>query len=246
METRFSIPRPRQHIVSPAEGAFCEGGTGVEVRSVRFRDRVTYTLIRGITDLTPTVAGTGNPISFGLQTEAGTYTVEEQMRRTTSMTGSAIVTITPLPAQPEAITGPSNPCPSTAGFTYEVPEVPGATSYTWSYIAGTITSGQGTRTVASQQGSSDGIITVYASNACGNSTTSTLWRYAVQPQALPQWTSQITIPASGPAKHSRYPAVHLVQVPHGNGLPVHAAGPLRAPEQASPLTLQQEQVQPIM
>ena len=157
-------------------GEFCEGGTGMEVGLSDSETGVTYTLVRGTTDLTPTVDGTGNSITFGLQTVAGTYTVRgTNAGGTTPMTGSAIVTITPLPAQPEPISGPANPCPNTAGNIYEVPAVPGATSYTWSIGSGTITAGQGTRTVTVTSGTSDGNLVVYASNACGNSPTRDRW-----------------------------------------------------------------------
>ena len=168
-------PAPVQYAVT-GDGAYCEGGSGVEVGLSDSESGVVYTLYLGATPLTPTVNGTGNPISFGFQTVAGTYTVSgTNAGGTTPMTGSAVVSISPLPAQPESITGPANPCPNTAGIIYEVPAVPGATSYTWSIGSGTITAGQGTRTITVTSGNSDGNLVVYASNACGNSPTRDRW-----------------------------------------------------------------------
>ena len=108
-------------------GAFCEGGTGVEVGLSDSEIGVTYTLIRGTTDLTPTVAGTGNAITFGLQTETGTYTVRgTNAGGSTNMTGNAIITITPLPAVPVAQAGTGAACNQ---ITANWNAVSGATSY---------------------------------------------------------------------------------------------------------------------
>ncbi len=263
-------PAPVQYSVTGG-GTYCEGDSGVEVGLTDSESGVIYTLYRGATPLTPTVAGTGSPISFGLQTVAGTYTVRgTNAGGETLMTGNAIVIINPLPsvptaqagsgatctqitanwnaatgatsyqldvstsntfatyvtgyqnrdvgnvishnvtglvtgttyyyrvrtvnscgvsgnsgtinyatlsvpAQPGIITGPALPCPSTAGITYEVAAVAGATSYTWSIGSGSITAGQGTRTITVTSGTSDGILVVYASNACGDGPTRDLW-----------------------------------------------------------------------
>ena len=80
-----------------------------------------------------------------------------------------------VPAQPEEITGPSMPCPGTEGLIYEVSEVQGADSYTWSIGSGSITSGQGSRTITVTAGTSDANLVVYASNSCGDGPTRNRW-----------------------------------------------------------------------
>ncbi|MFZ4522051.1 MAG: PKD domain-containing protein [Bacteroidales bacterium] len=83
-------------------GSYCFGGTGVLIGLANSETGVTYQLFRGVTALTPTVAGvTGSPVSFGLFTIEGTYTIKATRVLTgcqSLMTGSATVTILPLPA----------------------------------------------------------------------------------------------------------------------------------------------------
>ncbi len=93
-------------------GSYCEGGSGVAVGLANSETGVTYTLIRGgSVEVLPTVPGTGSAISFGLQTVAGTYTVEGlNTGGTTLMTGSAVVSINPLPAVPASLAGSGADC----------------------------------------------------------------------------------------------------------------------------------------
>ena len=63
-------------------GAYCEGGTGVEVGLSDSETGVTYTLLRGTTDLTPTVTGTGNAITFRTSDRGrNIYSKRNQCRR---------------------------------------------------------------------------------------------------------------------------------------------------------------------
>ncbi len=115
-------------------------------------------------------------LAWNFSSAAGTVTIVNAYVGTTDteITVQASHTVSNLlnpclntPTQPGEITGPAFPCPGTAGLIYEVPEVPGATSYTWSIGSGSITSGQGTRTVTVTAGTSDANLVVYASNSCG-------------------------------------------------------------------------------
>ena len=80
-------------------------------------------------------------------------------------------------AQPAAITGTSPIILPQSGVTYSIPEVQGATSYTWTVpgTLGTIASGQGSTsiTVDFSCGASGGVISVVANNVCGSSTSRT-------------------------------------------------------------------------
>ena len=55
-------------------GAYCSGGDGVAVGLAGSETGVNYTLVYGTTNVT-TLAGTGSALDFGLQTQAGTYSV---------------------------------------------------------------------------------------------------------------------------------------------------------------------------
>lgn len=81
-------------------GGYCVGGTGVSVGLSGSQTGVNYQLVlNGITTGTA-VAGTGAALDFGLQTDAGTYSVIGTYLNSTSsrtMSGSAIVSINPLP-----------------------------------------------------------------------------------------------------------------------------------------------------
>ncbi|MRR20445.1 hypothetical protein EG827_09680, partial [bacterium] len=90
---------------------------------------------------------------------------------------SGVITYATLaaPAQPGAITGLAVQCSGVAGQTYSVADVPGATSYNWTFPAGwVINGGTGTRTVTVTTGNAGGTISVTASNTCGTSTARTL------------------------------------------------------------------------
>ncbi|MCB9044500.1 MAG: hypothetical protein H6550_00030, partial [Chitinophagales bacterium] len=169
-------------------GSYCSGGTGLPVGVDNSESDVTYQLFRGATALT-TINGTGNAISFGNQTVAGTYTVvATRATCTTNMNGSASITVLTIPAQPSAITGNTSPCQGTSQ-TYSVTNVAGNT-YTWTFPTGwTQTAGGTSNSVTVTVGSSNGTITVTPSNACGTGSAGTL---SVTTSTTPAQPSDIT------------------------------------------------------
>eukprot|EP01035_Chromulina_nebulosa_P021643 gene21643-28007_t len=115
-------------------GSYCAGGTGVAIGLANSQTGVNYQLYNGASTVGSPVAGTtGSPISFGLQTTAATYTVLATVGTcTASMTGSAVVTINPLPT----ITfSPSSPSYCSGGSGVAV-TASGATTYVWSPATG--------------------------------------------------------------------------------------------------------------
>ncbi|MFN3380086.1 MAG: T9SS type A sorting domain-containing protein, partial [Runella zeae] len=81
-------------------GSFCQGGTGVEITLSGSQSGVNYQLKRDNANVGNTVAGTGNALSFGNQTAAGTYTVvatNASTSCTNDMSSSASVTVNDLP-----------------------------------------------------------------------------------------------------------------------------------------------------
>jgi hypothetical protein len=91
-------PPPPTAFAVTGGGAYCQGGAGMPVGLAGSQTGVTYTLYQGVTPLTPTYAGTGAAIPMGVRPGNFTYTVKGTgPGGTTDMTGSAIVTINPLP-----------------------------------------------------------------------------------------------------------------------------------------------------
>ncbi len=82
-------------------GSYCTGGAGVTVGLGGSQSGVNYQLYNGSTAVGSAVSGTGSAISFGSQTTAATYTAVATNASTgcvSDMTGSAVVSISPLPS----------------------------------------------------------------------------------------------------------------------------------------------------
>ena len=94
-------PLPTPYIVTGG-GVYCAGSAGVLVGLSNSQINATYYLNLGGVDTGTPVAGTGSAISFGNQTNAGTYTVAATNATTScrsDMIGNAIVTVgTTLPS----------------------------------------------------------------------------------------------------------------------------------------------------
>jgi len=91
-------------------GAYCEGDPGVLVGLNGSETGITYQLMHNAINIGTPVAGSGNAISFGLQTNAGAYTVLATNTTTfciNIMAGSVNVIIDPLPL-PFTVTGGGN------------------------------------------------------------------------------------------------------------------------------------------
>jgi large repetitive protein len=123
-------------------GAYCAGGAGVSVGLDGSASGVTYTLKRSAVTVA-SLPGSGSALDFGLQTVAGTYSVVATNDTTlcnVAMTGSATVTVTPLPVT-SAISGSAAVCSASAGVAYSVILTSGS-SYAWTVPSGaSITSG---------------------------------------------------------------------------------------------------------
>lgn len=80
-------------------GGYCAGGSGAPVTLGTTENGFVYRLYRGTT-LVKTLTGLGMSLNFGNQTNAGTYTAtayNPSTGCTANMSGSAVVTINPLP-----------------------------------------------------------------------------------------------------------------------------------------------------
>jgi|GEM_PF-1201543 len=105
----------------------------------------------------------------------------------------AITSVITIPSQPLAISGPITVCSESAGNTYSIASVSGATSYTWA-LPGGWSGTSTTNSITVTAGSTGGNITVSANNTCGSSSTQTL-AVAVTSVAAP--TGTISVAGSG-------------------------------------------------
>jgi hypothetical protein len=119
-------------------GAICTGGPAIAIGLTDSELGVDYTLVRGATDV-ETIAGTGSALAFTAQSTAGTYTVRATNTTTTCdvvMTGSAVVTVNPLPLP--ALTGDLTVCKDVIeNYSTDAGQV----NYVWIIQGGTITAG---------------------------------------------------------------------------------------------------------
>ncbi len=94
------LPIPTAYTVSGG-GGYCSGGAGQHIFLSSSAVGINYQLyIGGVTPVGGPVSGTGAPLDFGAKTVAGTYTVIATNASTgcvNNMTGSAIISINPLP-----------------------------------------------------------------------------------------------------------------------------------------------------
>jgi hypothetical protein len=93
-------------------GAYCSGGTGVNITLSSSTIGVNYQLFLGATAIGSAAVGTGSSISMGPVTTAGTYTVtatDATTSCTSNMFGSATVSINALPSL-FSVTGGGNYC----------------------------------------------------------------------------------------------------------------------------------------
>ncbi|MES2702488.1 MAG: Ig-like domain-containing protein [Bacteroidota bacterium] len=111
-------PLPTVYTVSGG-GAYCQGGSGVSVSLSGSDLGVDYRLYNGSTLVGTPIAGSGAGLDFGMQTGAGTYTVQAVNATTgcaRNMTGSSLVSINPLPVA-FTVTGGGNYCSGSTGIT---------------------------------------------------------------------------------------------------------------------------------
>ena len=181
-------PTPSAYTVTGG-GGYCTGGTGVHVGLSGSAIGVNYQLRRGTTSVGTAVAGTGALIDFGLMTTAGTYTVIASAPGTsctTTMTGSAVVTVNPLPVA-YSVTGGGSYCVggsgvviglsnSAVGITYQL--------YLGTSAVGSPVSGTGSSISFGPQGIT-GSYTVVATNSVTGCTKNMSGSATVSTNALP-------------------------------------------------------------
>jgi hypothetical protein len=98
-------------------GAYCADDYGVPVGLSNSNTGIDYQLYRGTATVGTALPGTGSPISFGLETAAGTYRVvatNHTTMCTENMSGNAVVQVNPIPPA-HNITGGGYYCTGATG-----------------------------------------------------------------------------------------------------------------------------------
>ncbi len=110
-------PLPNPYTITGG-GSYCADGAGLPVGLSSSDEDAMYLLYRGTSIAGTPTSGSGGALDFGLQTDAGVYTVVAVNSRTTcinTMPGSASITINPLPAI-YPVTGGGSYCADGAGL----------------------------------------------------------------------------------------------------------------------------------
>jgi uncharacterized protein YjdB len=125
-----TIAQPSSTISVTGGGNFCVGGAGLPIGTDGSEGGVTYQLFNGASAVGAPVAGTGAPLSFGLFSASGNYTVTGTNASGCSsvMTGSAIITINPLPLA-YAVSGGGHYCSGGTGQTISLSSSDPGNSY---------------------------------------------------------------------------------------------------------------------
>ncbi len=171
-------------------GSYCEGGQGLELGLDGSEVNVDYELyFEGVTTGI-IMAGTGNPLNFGYQTDAGLYTVwAEASMCSTLMFGEAYISLESLPG---AGTMPSGDDVVCAGETvdYQTDPIPEANNIVWAIDpanAGTIIgSGETVQVEWAVDFSGMAYLSVYGTNDCGDGATSDNFEISVSDIPTPE------------------------------------------------------------
>jgi hypothetical protein len=165
---------------------------------------VLYTVLNDptVTSYTWSYSGTGASISsfgnnasinFSATATSGDITVTATNACGTSLPSAPLsVTVNTLPTTPGAITGTTPVCQGDFGVAYSVVNDPTVT-YTWAYSGtGATITGNGTSTISINyaNNATSGNLTVFATNACGTSSTSS---FAVLVNPLPQQPAAFSV-----------------------------------------------------
>ncbi len=153
-------------------GGYCSGDPGIEITQDGSETGVDYELFFEGTSTGIIVAGTGNPISFGVQSDQGIYTVTGSTGTCSeNMIGTPYIFVEFVPEPGFTPDGPATAC-SGSTTEYTVQTINGADTIMWALTpsdAGTIT-GSGENISIEWSADYEGIaeLTTQGSNDCGD------------------------------------------------------------------------------
>jgi hypothetical protein len=143
-------------------GTYCSGSAGLPISLDGSDAGIHYQMYEGSTPTGISVAGSGGPLSMGLATSAGTYTVVATNATTgctSNMTGSAIITVATSP------TVTATAAEATCGGSYTL-TAGGASSYIWSPATGLSCTACGAPTCSGLSSSATYVVTGTDTHGC--------------------------------------------------------------------------------
>jgi hypothetical protein len=161
-------------------GSYCIGGAGTHVGLSGSATGVSYQLYISGAPTGAAMPGTGSAIDFGSMTTAGTYTVHASTIATgctDSMSGSAVISINPLP-NVYSVTGGGTYCSVTAGASFGLSHSQSGVNYQLydgSTAVGSVLGGTGsTLDFGLHPSGSYSVVAINASTGCATDMTGTL------------------------------------------------------------------------
>lgn len=187
-------------------GAMCEGSSGIEITQDGSETGVIYELFREGTSTGTVVAGTGSPISFGTQTQEGTYTVMGAATMCDNqMYGTPWLYYLDEPLQPDPPAGETIVC-NDATSNYAVSIVDYADTIYWDLQpveAGTIIGGYFEADIEwSEDFSGQATLTAQGANQCGAGPVSEATEIVVENTPTPEISGLSTVCDNQSAEYS--------------------------------------------
>jgi hypothetical protein len=190
-------PKPNNAGAITGLTAVCTGQTGVTYSIAPVTNATSYTWTLPSGSVITSGVGT-NSITVTFGSTSGNVTVRPENACGFGLTSSSAITVSPAaPAVAGAISGLTSVCPGQYGVTYSIGAVTNATSYIWSFPAGTnITAGNNTNSITVNHSTTAGSynISVTPTNGCGNAASATTLPLTINP--LPSVAGAISGPAS--------------------------------------------------
>ncbi|MFN8416249.1 MAG: hypothetical protein U0U66_07955 [Cytophagaceae bacterium] len=190
-------PNPNNAGAITGSTTVCSGQTGVTYSIAAVTNATSYTWTLPSGSIITSGAGT-NAITVTFGSTSGNVTVRPENACGFGLTSSRAITVSPAaPAPAGVITGLTSVCPGQFGVTYSIAAVTNATSYIWSFPAGTnVTAGNNTNSITVTHSTTAGSynISVTPTNGCGNAASATTLPLTINP--LPSAAGTISGPTS--------------------------------------------------
>ncbi len=178
-------------------GGYCEGGQGLEVTLAGSETGVDYELFLDDVSTGTIIAGTGNSLSFGYQTDEGVYSaIGYLVDCSTTMFGEAYIYLIYFPVSGSQPSGPDEVC-SNDTTDYQTDPIPEADDIIWTLNpmeAGEII---GTGENISVEWATDfsglAYLSVYGTNSCGDGPSSEDLEINVAPLPEPEVVGEILV-----------------------------------------------------
>jgi len=190
------------------QSTVCAGSNAVAYSVTAVSNATTYVWTLPAGASIATGAGTNSiTVNYSANATSGDVSVLAQNSCGDGQASTLAVTVSTLPVAAGAINGESSVCQGSAGVTYSVSAISGATGYDWTVPAGaTIASGANTNsiTVDFSLAATSGNVTVNGSNSCGTGTPSTMAVTVNTKPVTPVITQNVNVLSSSSATGNQW------------------------------------------